>query len=200
MQTVTPALAKAMGLSQTEGVLVDSVTPGSPAAQAGLQQGDVILSFNGQHIEGPRDLAFAVADTPAGKTANVSIDRQGRERALEVTIGTEHTQKVAAANSGEARARLGLELAPLSEDQRQQLGVPDGALVANVNPGSPAEDSGLQSGDVILRVGQHKVTSPNEAVAEIRAAENEHRTALPLLILRGGQTAYLALQLTPGTG
>jgi serine protease Do len=200
MQTVTPTLAKAMGLSLTDGVLVDSVTSGSPAAQAGFQQGDVILAFNGQHIESPRDLAFAVADTPAGKTANVSIDRQGHERSLKVTIGTEHAQKVAAANTGEAHARLGLELAPLNEDQRHQLGVAGGAMVANVNPGSPAYESGLQSGDVILSIGQHKVTSPEDAVATIRTAENEQRSALSLLVMRDGQTAFLALQLTPGTG
>ena len=200
MQAVTPALAKALSLSRTQGVLVDSVTPGSPAAQAGLQQGDVILAFNGQHIESPRDLAFAVADTSAGKTAKVYIDRQGHERSLDVTIGTEHAQKLAAANTGDAHARLGLELAPLTEDQRQQLGVEGGALVANVNPGSPADDSGLQSGDVILSIGQQKITSPNDAVAAIRTAEDSKRPALPLLVMRNGQTAYLALQLTPGTG
>ena len=200
MQEITPALSKAMGLPASEGVLVDSVTPDSPAAHAGLEQGDVITAFNGQHIESPRDLAFAVADTPAGKSVDVSVMREGHSRTVEVTVGTEHAQKLASANPGEAHGRLGLELSAVPEDQRQQLGISGGAVVANVNPGSPADESGLQSGDIILRVGQHKVTSPGDAVAQIRAGENVRRSAVPLLVMRDGQTAYMALQLQPGTG
>lgn len=200
MQEVTPALAKAMGIPAGKGVLVASVTPDSPAARAGFAQGDLITSFAGHAIASPRDLAFAVADTPAGRTVEAIVVRDGHDRNLSVTVGTEQAQKTAAAESGDRRGRLGLQLAPLTEEQRAQLNVPGGALVANVAPGSPADDSGIQSGDVILKVGSHKVTSAADAVAEIRRAEDEHRQELPLLVMRDGNSAFIALQLAPGTG
>ncbi|MGD0189358.1 MAG: DegQ family serine endoprotease [Rhizomicrobium sp.] len=201
MQTITPALARAMNVPADKGVLVDTVTPGSPAQRGGLRQGDVITAFNGHAIVTPRDMAFAVADVPAGKTVGLTVIRNGRSQSLTVTIGTEHAaQSLASATVAPERERLGLDLAPLSDDQRRQLGVNGGALVENVNPGSPADTSGLQSGDVILRVGQHAVASPADAAAQIRTAEAGKRNALPLLVMRNGQTAFLALELSPGAG
>jgi serine protease Do len=71
-------------------------------------------------------------------------------------------------------------------------------LVASVTPGSRADDSGLQSGDVILSIGGRPVSSPDDAVARIHAAQREKKAALPLLVLRDGTTAFLALQLKEG--
>jgi serine protease Do len=92
MQPLTPALAKAAGLSSNEGVLVDSVVDGSPASQASLQQGDVITAYDGKPIRTARDLAMAVAGTPSGKAASLTIWRGDHSRSMNVTIGTE--QKV----------------------------------------------------------------------------------------------------------
>jgi len=198
MQPITPALAKALGLQATDGVLVATVTPDSPAARGGVAQGDVITAFNGKPINSPRDLAFAVADTRSGESADMIVRRQGREKRLEVTIGTEHAQKVAAAQPQSEHGRLGLELGPLSQDQRDSLG--GGAVVESVAPGSPADQSGLEPGDVIQKIGEHAVNSPGDAVQELRKAENDNRASLPILVQRNGTNAYLALQLTPGTG
>jgi serine protease Do len=89
MQPLTPALAKAVGLSSGQGVVVDSVVDGSPASRASLQQGDVITAYNGKPIRNARDLAMAVADTPSGKTAGLTIWRGDHQRSMNVTIGTE---------------------------------------------------------------------------------------------------------------
>jgi serine protease Do len=203
MQEITPALAKAVGLANDKGVLVDIVTKGSPAARGGLRQGDVIIAFDGAPVSDTRDLAFAVAATPAGKTVPVKVLRDGQAVSVEVTIGSEHAeQRVASNGMQEHGGRLGLELTPLSPDKRQELGLdmPGGVLVAAVKPGSPAEQSGLQPGDVIIGIGGHPVSSPDDAVTRIRAAENGNRQALPLLVMRDGTTAYMALDLKAGAG
>ncbi len=204
MQEITPALAKAIGLSNVKGVLVDIVTKDSPAARGGLRQGDVIVGFNGAPVADTRDLAFAVAAIPAGKTAPVRILRDGQEATVNVTIGSEHGQQHIAANGGtqDRSGHVGLELAPLTQERRQQLGLdrPGGVLVANVIPGSPADQSGLEAGDVILGIGGRAVNSPDEAATRIHAAETSSRAALPLLVIRDGTTAYLALDLKPGAG
>jgi serine protease Do len=91
-----------------------------------------------------------------------------------------------------------MSLAPLTHDQQQELGINSsitGAVVAQVTPGSRADQSGVQSGDVIVRVGNEVVTSPAEASAKIHAAERDKKEAVPLLVMRDGATYYLALQL-----
>ncbi|MGH6878688.1 MAG: Do family serine endopeptidase [Rhizomicrobium sp.] len=203
MQEITPALAKAIGLGDAKGVLVDIVTKDSPASRGDIKQGDVITAFNSAPITNTRDLAFAVAATPSGRTVPVQVLRDGQQRTLHVTISSEHAQqRVASANTAQQGGRLGLELAPITPDRRQQLGLDPhgGVLVASVKPGSPADQSGLQPGDVILGIGGRPVTSPDDAASRIRAAENGTRPALPLLVMRDGTTAYMALDLKAGAG
>jgi serine protease Do len=204
MQEITPALAKAIGLSNVKGVLVDIVSKDSPAAHGGLKQGDVIVNYNGAPVTDTRDLAMAVADTPAGKSVPVQVLREGQQTTVNVTIGAEHGQPRVASNAGpeEHGGRVGLQLAPLSQERRQQLGLdaPGGVLVSNVTPGSPADQSGLQAGDVILGIGGRSVGSPDEAASRIHAAESSNRQALPVLVMRDGTTAYLALDLKGGAG
>jgi serine protease Do len=204
MQEITPALAKAIGLTNVKGVLVDIVTKDAPAAHGGLKQGDVIVGYNGAPVTDTRELAFAVAATPAGKTVPVQVLRDGQQATLNVTIGSEHGLQRVASNGGthDRGGHVGLELAPLSPEHRQELGLdaPGGVLVENVTPGSPADQSGLQAGDVILGVGGRTVSSPEEASSRIHAAEDGNRSALPLLVMRDGTTAYIPLQLKAGAG
>ena len=126
--------------------------------------------------------------------------RDGQERTLDVTVGTERAQqKVAEAGTVSQGGPLGLSLAPLSSDRREALGQGrNGVLVAGVTPGSRADDSGLQAGDVILSIGGRSVNSPDDAVARIHAAQQEKKDALPLLVMRDGTTAFVALELKEG--
>ena len=201
MQPITPPLAKAIGRPNTDGVLVDQVEANSPAASAKLQQGDVITTFNGTEVKTPRDLAVAVADTHVGSSAKLTVWRDGHEQPLTVTIGTQPNEKTAAADEPSGGTPVGLALAPLSPDQRSQLGLDPsakGVIVAQVTPDSPAAESGVHAGDVIVRVGEDAVTTPSEAVAKIRSAEQQKKEAVPLLVMRDGTTYYLALQLAAG--
>ncbi len=124
MQPLTPALAKAVGVGADRGVLIDDVMPNSPASRAGLQQGDVILTYDGTSIKDGRDLARAVANTHAGETANLAVWHDGRERNIAVTIATQTAENTAATTEQEAsHERVGMALAPLNRDTREQLGL-----------------------------------------------------------------------------
>jgi serine protease Do len=200
MQPMTTALAKAMGHGEKDdGVLVNEVQPNSPAAAAKVMQGDIITGYNGSAVKTPRDLAMAVAKTPAGSKAKLTVWRNGHEQMLQVAIGTQPSEKVAAAASDDqGYAPVGMALAPLTPDARSQLGLGpnvDGVVVAKVTPNSHAAESGVQAGDVIVRVGSDAVKSPADAVARIHAAEKDKKEAVPLLVSRDGTTYYLALQL-----
>jgi serine protease Do len=204
MQPLTPSLAKAVGLSNAHGVLIDSVTVGSPAAKADLRQGDVITSFDGKEIQNARDLAMAVAQTPTGRTVRVGVWRENHTQSAEVTIRTQDKAELASAdpraNGGRlaSGARVGMMLQPLTPDLRSQLDLPpgtSGVLVSDVTQGSKAEESGVQAGDVIERVGGHPVSTPAQVADAIRAAQQEKKGAVALLVRRDGASSYLGLQL-----
>jgi serine protease Do len=199
MQPLTPALAKAVGLPNNHGVLVDSVTDGSPAARASLRQGDVITAFDGKPIATTRDLSMAVADTASGKTAGMTIWRDNHAHSVDVTIGAQDSTQVAsAAGQGAGMKPVGMSLEALTPDARSQLNLAPnagGVLVGQVTPGSNADESGVQPGDVIERVAGHAVSNPDQVADAIHVAEHEKKQAISLLVMRDGVTSYLGLQL-----
>jgi serine protease Do len=201
LQPLTSSLAKAMGREGVAGALVAGVSADSPAAKAGLQQGDVVTKVAGKPIKTPRDLARAVGDQKPGAKLDITVARDGKEKSLTATLGTSPKEDVAenTPQGGEEEGpKLGLALAQLTPQARAQLGLDSsvkGALIAGIEPGSPAAESGLRPGDVILRVGGDSVDGPGSAVAKLRAARNQKKEAVPLLVMREGTPYYLALEL-----
>jgi serine protease Do len=209
MQPMTDQLARAMGRPNADGVLINRVEDDSPAARAKLQQGDVITAFGNRAIKSPRDLAVAVGDTKAGQSARMTVWRDGKEQTVNVTVGApKPADKQASASSNDnddqsasGRAAVGLALAPLSNEKRKELDLPPtakGVVVQRVTPDSQAAESGIERGDVIVRIGDDAVSTPAEAIAKIRKAQDEKRAAVPLLVMREGATYYVALQLARG--
>jgi serine protease Do len=198
MQPLTDTLAKAVGLPNDQGVLVDAVTKDSPASRANLQQGDVITAFDGHAITGTRDLAMAVANMSSGKTVNVTVWRDSHSRAVPITVGTQEATHVASAADATQEKPVGMSLQALTPDMRDQLNlVPGtaGVVVAQVAPGSNADESGVQAGDVIQRVGGNVVRSPDQVANAIHAAEHNKKDAISMLVMRNGVSSYLGLQL-----
>jgi serine protease Do len=204
-QTITPTTALAMHLKQSDGALLAGVQPDSPAAEAGLQPGDVIAAVNGTKVTNPRDLALNVSTIQPGQEAHLSVLHDGQTKDVAVKVGSMPNEQTASNDTESARdhhERLGLALAPLSPDARSQLDVPDGTkgvVVQGVQPGSPAEAAGLQPGDVIVGVGTHAVSSPSEAVKAMRSALNGHDHALALRVLRNGQAVFVGVSLDPAS-
>jgi serine protease Do len=198
MQPLTDTLAKAVGLPNDQGVLVDAVTKESPAARANLQQGDVITAFDGHPITGTRDLAMAVANIASGKTVGMTVWRDNHSRSVSVTVGTQDTTRVASAADTTSEKPVGMSLEALTPDMRDQLNLAPGiagVMVAQVTPGSNADESGVQAGDVIQRIGGSAVRSPNQVADAIHAAEHNKKDAVSMLVMRNGVSSYLGLQL-----
>jgi len=203
-QQINPTTAQALHLTDQSGALLAGVQPDSPAQRAGLQPGDVIRSLNGEAVKNPRDLAVHVAGVQPGETAKLEVVRDGQSKTVEVKVGELPGDQTASLNGGQQHgdhhARLGIGLAALTPDIRDQLNLPEGvrgAVVSEVQPGSPADQAGLQQGDVIVGVGTEAVHSPAEAAKALRAAENGSDHALALRILRNGEPAFVGLNLAP---
>jgi serine protease Do len=202
IQSIDDALAETLGLEEEDGALVSSVQPDSPAERAGFKIGDVILEFGEQKVADARDLPRIVANTDGGDNVTVAVWRDGKRESLDVTLGIlPGEQTVAMAESGEVgddTPKLGVTLSALSAEAKQHFNLSDddiGVLIVDVMRNSPAAKIGLKRGDIISRVGQTKVTKPEEVVSEIkRAARGEDKTVL-LLIKRNGINRFVAVPL-----
>ncbi len=202
-QPIAPAMARALKLPTAEGALVAGVQSDGPAAKAGIEPGDVIRSVNGQAVKNPHELAMMVGADKPGDKVNVEIYHDGGTRTVSFTLAqlpSDH-QTADAGSAAEGRGKVGLALAPLSPDVRGELDLPkgtQGAVVREVQPGSPAQDAGIRPGDVIVGVGSQSVASPEEAVKAIRGAIKDRSVALR--IMRDGKAAFVAIDLGSGSG
>jgi serine protease Do len=202
VQPVSKAMARAMRLpdTATTGALVAGVIPDGPAAHAGIQPGDVILAVGPTKITDPRSLAQTAAAIAPGTTTKLDVLHDGAEHMVAVDIGTQQSAEAGAqaAQHSQTGPALGLSLAPLTPDLRDQLGLGNavkGAVIAAVRPNSPADQAGLQTGDVLLGVNGHPVASPKAAASALRDSGNADRP-LALHILRDGQAAFIAIDPT----
>jgi len=190
IQEVTAELAESFGLEQPHGALVGQVLADSPAQQAGLQPGDVIVGFNKQPIEHSSDLPLLVGRTRPGSTVPLTVIRDGKEQTLEVTIEElpEDPQRQAAVEP--TRDRLGLVVSDLPPEQRRTT--EDGVLVSKVGEG-PAARAGIQPGDIILRLNNQPVTD----AAQFRELVKGLPTGrpLPVLVQRGEGAIFLAITI-----
>ncbi|MCP5150133.1 MAG: DegQ family serine endoprotease [Ectothiorhodospiraceae bacterium] len=200
VQPVTEDVAKALGLDGASGALVADVVTGSPADVAGLRAGDVIRSIDGHPIADARDLARQVGEHRGERKAEISVWRDGDTRSMAVELGHPPDEAVAAKSADDQPAtdtpRLGVRVAALDDATRARLGLPDdarGVVVAAVEPGSPAAERGLRPGDVISRVGNQSIDSPQALARAIRAAGS--RGVALLLVERQGDGRFVTVPL-----
>ncbi len=196
MNDVTPENAHFFNLTTADGAIVTQVSPDSPASRAGLRNGDVIERLNGKPMLSSGTLQVAVAAVPPGTKVQLGILRDGKSQALDLTVGEFKQNGEVAKNDGGSdgagghEGKLGLAMADLTPDVRQQLNLPDtmqGAAVESVRAGSPAEDAGLQRGDIIVQVNRHAVESAQAAVTSVRALP-ANQDVLLLVWSHGGES------------
>jgi len=173
LNDVTPDNAKFFNLTGNTGALIASVTPDSPASRAGLKEGDVVTAVNGHPVENGNDLQVIVSEDAPGSKIQLDVMRNGHPEQIDLTVGEYHkNQEVAAAATDESgHARLGIAISDLTPDVRQQLQLGSdvqGVAVAQVQPGSPAEDAGLTGGDVIMEINRKPVTSADQFRNEVK--------------------------------
>jgi serine protease Do len=206
IQEVTPAIASSLGLKEDQGALVAVVNKNSAASKAGLKQGDVVLSFNGQDIKKLRDLSRFVAAMQPGTTSNMVVWRDGKETTLPVTVGEapENPQQVASANEPQqdqeqhasTSEALGMHFAPLTNEARRDLRIGrdvSGVVITGVDDGSLADNLGFSRGDVVQSINQQPVKSPEEAAQKLREIARSPRKDALLLLNRHGVTQYVGI-------
>lgn len=196
IQDVTRQLAESFGMDRPHGALVAKVIPGGPAEKAGLQVGDIIVEFDGHVVETSGELPPIVGMTAVDSKATLKIIRQGDKEDLIVKIGLLPSQAVQLSSSEMPQVtvnRLGLAVTDLTDDQREQLQVEKyGVLVQKVSKGI-ALDSGIQAGDVILRVQN----TPIKDVAEFNkiVAKLPVEKSIAILVQRNGSPVFLAFKI-----
>ncbi|PKP82581.1 MAG: serine protease [Alphaproteobacteria bacterium HGW-Alphaproteobacteria-2] len=209
IQDVTEDVAEALGLASAKGALVTDV-PDGPSKEAGMQAGDVILSFDGQDVGDTRDLVRRVGNTEVGKAVRVVVFRDGGTQTLRVTLGRrEDAEAVAGDAAPEAAPEsvsgsvLGITLSTLTDELRQQLGLDEGAeglAVTDVDATSDAYEKGLRAGDLIAEANQQSVASVGDLESQIDAARDAGRKSILLLVRRGGEPRFIALSIEKDAG
>ncbi len=193
IQRVTPEIAESLKLDKSRGALVADVMADTPAAEAGIEVGDVIVEFDGHAVKESTDLPLIVARTPIGKAADVKIIRNGKTQTVSVTIGELKDEEVQVAKG--SSAELGMAVQNLTPEIAESLGVDaktKGVVVASVEPGSPADEAGLQRGDVVLEVNRQSVE--NEGAYGRAIKKIEKGKSVLLLVRRGDNTIFMALK------
>jgi serine protease Do len=196
VQDVTPALAKSFGISQPQGALVGDVDPKGPAANSGLQRGDVIDAVNGQPVTTPNELRLQIAAMAPGTVAHLKVTRNGHPQDVAVKLGElpESALKPTSSESSSGGPLAGVQVERLTGDVARELKLPastKGVVVDSVPSGSAAAEAGLRRGDVIQEVNRNPVAGVNDYQ---HAVEQAGKQPVTLLVNRDGTTAFVVVQ------
>ncbi len=192
IQPVSQDIADSVGLKTAAGAIVDQVTPGTPAAEAGLKPGDVITKLDGQPIEDASDLTRRIGSFKPGDKVELTYLRDGADKTASVTLASQSNEKVAKAGAEENNPAplLGVQLAPASE----VAGAGDkGVVIVNVDPNGAAANKGLEEGDVILDVYGKPVASADQVKSEIAAARQDGKKAVLMRVQTKAGDRFVAI-------
>jgi serine protease Do len=202
MNDVTPDNAHFFDLKDASGAIIAQVTPDSPASEAGLKQGDVIREMNGHKILNGSQLQIEVSEDHPGQAIALGTIRDGKPMTINITIGQYHGSNgtdTADDNGGPQKVRLGISVGDLNAEARQQINAPDslhGVLIQSVRPNSPADDAGLQPGDVIISVNRQAAVSPSQFVDEVHSSPQGKD--LLLLVWTKGNASFVTVHPADG--
>jgi serine protease Do len=196
MNDVTPDNAHFFNLQDASGAIIAQVTPDSPAGRGGAHQGDVITQLNGQPIINGSALQVAVSEMTPGTKISLGVLRDGKPVTLSLTVGEFHGKTEVASNGDESEegpqsGKLGLSVSDLTADVRQQINAPEhvhGVVVQSVRPASPADEAGIQPGDVILEVNRKPAQSASDFANAVH--QNPNGKDLLMLVWSKGNASY----------
>ncbi len=197
-QDVTESVKDAMGLENTEGVLVGQVQDNTPAKKAGILVGDVITDFDGKHIIDVAHFRSMVAAAAPDKTVKIDLVRDGKKKSVNATLGLIPTEKTAAVQPAQPKAWHGLKLDNLNVTDKQQLKAESGVVVRSVTPGSAADDAGFQAGDIISRIvlKAKDINEPIASMSDFNSVADKlegYKKAIAIQIQRGVATQIVTL-------
>ncbi len=197
IQDLTDKLAQSFGYNSTDGVLIGDVVPDGPAEKAGLRSGDIVVRFNGKPVRNANQLRNTVAGTTPGTRVTVQVFREGKMLTVPLVVGQLEAQMAAVPGAGQSESSLGITVQTLTPELAGEVGADEndkGVVVTRVEPGSLAQMSGIQPGDLILAVGNTPVTN----VADFRRAmqQQELSKGVRLLVKHQGVRRFVFLQST----
>jgi serine protease Do len=206
IQNVTDELAEGLRLDRPRGALVAAITEGGPAAEAGIEQGDVIIEFDGREVSEMRRLPGMVAETSVGEMVDVTIWRRDGEKKMRVKVGELEAEQVAAAAATETpkgamphdMESLGLALGEITPELRTRFSIDEatkGVVITEVKEGSSGAEKGLRPGDVIVEVDQEEVSAPEQVVEKVEKAKSEGYRVVTLLVFRQGDFQWVAVRI-----
>ena len=192
IQEVTPELMKSFGLKEKKGALVSEVIPGSPAEKAGIEQGDVIMEFDGKAVADSQDLPRMVASTPIGKSVNIKLWRNEKTLDRQVKVGEmEETVEVAKTPAHDKTLGISVQNLTPAIAKRLRLKSETGVVVTRVEPGSPAADAGIQTGDIIREVNRKAIKNVDDLMQKLEQTKDESN--ILLLVQRGQNSLFAAV-------
>jgi serine protease Do len=199
VQPVSAGIAESLGMKNAAGALVDDAKPGTPAAKAGIQPGDVIIAVNGNAIKDSRSLAREISGMGPGSSVKLDVLRKGEQKTIDVTLATMPGQPERQANAGSeengpARGvpHLGLSVAPAADVAGAGA---KGVVITAVDPDGPAAEHGLQSGDVILDVAGLTVSSVPELRSALSNAKSDGKHDVLMRVKTADNTHYVAVPI-----
>ena len=199
IQAVSEEIAESLGLKKPAGALVTRVAADSPAEKAGIQAGDVILTYDGKKVSKMRDLPKLVALTENETKVDIVIWRNDRRKTLRVAIGSSEQEIAAGPSEDDAESGgLGLSARALNDETRKQYGIDadaDGVVIVAVDPNGAAAGRGLRVGDLIKRIGNRQINTPKEMKAAVKSARKADKKSVLLLIERDRQTRFVVVPM-----
>src|SRR5579872_1390902 len=199
---VTPDNSKFFDRKDTTGAIVTQVESGSPGDKAGLKTGDVITELNGKKVEDAGGLQVVVGQTSPGTTIKLGVERDGKTMTVPVTLeamGARDKNSSESSSNSQEKPRWGIGLSDLTPEMRDQLQAPSdlqGAVIERVMPGSPADDAGLQRGDIITQVNRHDVHSASEVQDALKKIAKGQDALVP--VWSGGGNTFRVLHAGEG--
>ena len=193
MQDVNKALAESLELGKPQGALINAVEPDGPADRGGINPGDVIVRFDGEDIVDSGDLPHVVGSTAPGTKAKVEIYREGKRKTLNVLVGALDKDGPAVADKNNGNDRLGLMVEELDDQERRQLRLRGGILVADVAANSAAANAGLREGDIIVQLGYSRIDDLDEYLQVIE--ELPESTPIAIRFYRQGRAIFRTIQI-----
>ena len=195
VQELTPDLAKSFGLPSPAGALIADVMKGSPAEDAGLKRGDVVLEYRGKKIKSADELRNKVAGTPIGEEVQLTVWRNKKELELSVKIGSlEELEKRLAST---VKDRLGVVVGPVSNEQAANYGLHSsvGVSIQWVDPTGPLGKVGFEVGDLILAIGKRPIDGVDSFLNMVDSLPHQQKVVLLVLDHRSGQTSYVQVEI-----
>ncbi len=196
IQDLTPELAQSFNYPSTDGVLIGDVLPDGPAAKAGLQSGDIVISYNGKKVKTATELRLAVAGTAPGSRVKLEVFRDGKERTIEVTIAKLDEKQLASAAGQDSHSdELGLTVANITPQLAEQYNLSteqQGVVITDVDPTSLAARVGLRPGDVIVQVGNRSTRNLRDYQEAIKSVNL--REGIRLQVMREGTRRFVFLR------